>query len=491
MRLTTDLIAYTVERMPRWNPINICSYHLQEAGATPVQELAFSLCTAIAVLDAVRDSGQVPPERFGRRRWRMSFFVNAGVRFVEEMCKMRAFVELWDELTRERYGVDRRADAPVPLRRAGQLPRPHRGAAREQRAAHRAGDAGRHAVQGRAGPRRAAAGVERGAGAARGRGTSSGRCGCSRCWRTSPTCSSTTTCSTGSLVVRGEGRRAGCRGARGDGPGPGDGWRGGGGRDRLHEAAAGGLTRAPGGPHRVRRGEVVGVNRFTETEPTPLTADLDDRCPGRRRRRRSSEPSTRCDAWRERARPGRRCRRRSTRLRADAKIGREPGARDAGVRPGRRDDGGVGRGAARGVRRVPRPDRGVGRRCGTRTRAARERLADVRERGTGRPATSSAPGCGCWSASRAWTGTPTAPSRSRCAPATPASRSSTRASGSRPPQIVAAAVAEDVHCVGLSILSGSHLRAGAAPCSRGCARRAPATCRSSSAGSSRRRTPGC
>src|SRR5688572_12443144 len=105
MRLTTDLIAYTVENIPRWNPINICSYHLQEAGATPVQELAFALCTAIAVLDAVRDSGQVPAERFGEVVARMSFFVNAGVRFVEEMCKMRAFVRLWDELTRERYGV--------------------------------------------------------------------------------------------------------------------------------------------------------------------------------------------------------------------------------------------------------------------------------------------------------------------------------------------------------------------------------------------------
>ncbi|WP_299441249.1 protein meaA [uncultured Phycicoccus sp.] len=105
MRLITDLIAYTVARIPRWNPINICSYHLQEAGATPVQEVAYALSTAIAVLDAVRDSGQVPPERFGEVVARISFFVNAGVRFVEEMCKMRAFVRLWDEITLERYGV--------------------------------------------------------------------------------------------------------------------------------------------------------------------------------------------------------------------------------------------------------------------------------------------------------------------------------------------------------------------------------------------------
>jgi (2R)-ethylmalonyl-CoA mutase len=105
LRLITDMVAYTVSEIPQWNPINICSYHLQEAGATPVQEIAYAMSTAIAVLDAVRDSGQVPPERFGDVVARISFFVNAGVRFVEEMCKMRAFVQLWDELTRERYGV--------------------------------------------------------------------------------------------------------------------------------------------------------------------------------------------------------------------------------------------------------------------------------------------------------------------------------------------------------------------------------------------------
>ena len=105
MRLTTDMIAYTVAHVPKWNPINICSYHLQEAGATPVQELAYALATAIAVLDSVRDSGQVSADRFGEVVERMSFFVNAGVRFVEEMCKMRAFVQLWDAITAERYGV--------------------------------------------------------------------------------------------------------------------------------------------------------------------------------------------------------------------------------------------------------------------------------------------------------------------------------------------------------------------------------------------------
>ena len=106
LRLTTDMIAYTVGRIPKWNPINICSYHLQEAGATPVQEIAYAMSTAIAVLDAVRDGGQVPAERMGEVVARISFFVNAGVRFVEEMCKMRAFNRIWDTVTRDRYGIE-------------------------------------------------------------------------------------------------------------------------------------------------------------------------------------------------------------------------------------------------------------------------------------------------------------------------------------------------------------------------------------------------
>jgi (2R)-ethylmalonyl-CoA mutase len=103
MRLSCDLIAYAVEQVPEWNPINVCSYHLQEAGATPVQELAYALCTAIAVLDSVRP--RLPDSELSRTVGRISFFVNAGVRFVEEMCKMRAFVALWDRVTHERYGV--------------------------------------------------------------------------------------------------------------------------------------------------------------------------------------------------------------------------------------------------------------------------------------------------------------------------------------------------------------------------------------------------
>jgi (2R)-ethylmalonyl-CoA mutase len=105
MRLTKDVILFTTKELPKWNPINVCSYHLQEAGATPVQELAFALATATAVLDMAKASGEVPPQVFGEVVGRISFFVNAGLRFVTELCKMRAFAELWDELTAERYGV--------------------------------------------------------------------------------------------------------------------------------------------------------------------------------------------------------------------------------------------------------------------------------------------------------------------------------------------------------------------------------------------------
>ncbi|MGH7002767.1 MAG: methylmalonyl-CoA mutase family protein, partial [Alphaproteobacteria bacterium] len=105
LRLTTDTIAFTYREMPKWNPVNVCSYHLQEAGATPVQELAFALATAIAILDRVRDSGQVPGADFPTVVGRISFFVNAGVRLITEICKLRAFTALWDEICETRYGV--------------------------------------------------------------------------------------------------------------------------------------------------------------------------------------------------------------------------------------------------------------------------------------------------------------------------------------------------------------------------------------------------
>ena len=116
LRLTADTIGFTYREVPKWNPMNVCSYHLQEAGATPLQELAFSLANAIAVLDTVRVRGQVPEADFPQVVGRISFFVNAGIRFVTEICKMRAFAELWNDITRECYGV---ADAKQRLFRYG------------------------------------------------------------------------------------------------------------------------------------------------------------------------------------------------------------------------------------------------------------------------------------------------------------------------------------------------------------------------------------
>jgi len=106
IRLTTDVVAYTVKEIPRWNPMNVCSYHLQEAGATPVQEIAYSMANAIAILDALRERDDFPDEALPRAFGRISFFVNAGIRFVDEVCKVRAMTKMWDEIGRERYGVE-------------------------------------------------------------------------------------------------------------------------------------------------------------------------------------------------------------------------------------------------------------------------------------------------------------------------------------------------------------------------------------------------
>src|SRR5262249_4021195 len=106
----------TVASVPKWNPVNVCSYHLQEAGATPVQEVAYALCTAVAVLDTVRASGRLSAADFAEAVGRISFFVNSGIRFIEEICKLRAFAQLWEELTRDRYGV---ADAKLRRFRYG------------------------------------------------------------------------------------------------------------------------------------------------------------------------------------------------------------------------------------------------------------------------------------------------------------------------------------------------------------------------------------
>ena len=197
LRLITDMVAYTVREMPRWNPINVCSYHLQEAGATPVQEIAYALSTAVAVLDAVRDSGQVDPADFGEVVGRISFFVNAGVRFVEEMCKMRAFAQLWDELTSTRYGVTdpklRRFRYGVQVNSLGLTEaQPENNVQRivlEMLGVSRCrATPGPGRCSCRRGTRRSGCPVP---------GTSSGRCGSSRCWPTSRTSSSTRTSSPG------------------------------------------------------------------------------------------------------------------------------------------------------------------------------------------------------------------------------------------------------------------------------------------------------
>ena len=277
------MIAYTVANVPKWNPINVCSYHLQEAGATPVQEVAFALCTAIAVLDSVRDSGQVPPEKFGEVVARISFFVNAGVRFVEEMCKLRAFGAA---VGRDHPRALRRRGPeapPVPLRRAGQLARPDRGAAGEQRLPHPARDARGHDVART--PARAPCSCRRGTrrSACRGRGTSSGRCACSRCSPSSPTCSSTTTCSRARRSSRPRSAEIKARRARRDRAHPRDGRRGRGGRVRLPQVGAGvARWRCAGAAMESGEDVVVGVNKYTETEPNPLRRRRGRRHPHRR-----------------------------------------------------------------------------------------------------------------------------------------------------------------------------------------------------------------
>ena len=136
LKLTADTIAWSLDAIPKWNPMNVCSYHLQEAGATPEQELAFALAAAIAVLDEVKARGEIAPARFADVFSRISFFVNAGLRFITELSKMRAFKLLWDEIGRDRYGVEDAESAPLPLWRAGQFAGADRAASRKQRLSH-------------------------------------------------------------------------------------------------------------------------------------------------------------------------------------------------------------------------------------------------------------------------------------------------------------------------------------------------------------------
>jgi (2R)-ethylmalonyl-CoA mutase len=194
LKLITDVISFAYREVPKWNPTNVCSYHLQEAGATPVQELAYALATAICVLDGVRDSGQVPAADLPQVVGRISFFVNAGLKFITEMCKMRAFAELWDEIARERYGVAdpklRRFRYGVQVNSLGlteQQPENNVYRILLEMLAVTLSKNARARCSFRPGTRRSAC---------RGPGTSNGRCACSRSLPSRPISWSSTTSST-------------------------------------------------------------------------------------------------------------------------------------------------------------------------------------------------------------------------------------------------------------------------------------------------------
>ena len=454
LRLIGDVIAYTVHEIPQWNPINICSYHLQEAGATPQQELAYALCTAIAVLDTVRASGQVSEEDFGTVVGRISFFVNAGVRFVEETCKMRAFVQLWDELTEQRYGVTdpkmRRFRYGVQVNSLGLTEaQPENNIQRivlEMLGVTLSKNARARAVQ-------LPAWNE--------------ALGLPRPWDQQWSLRLQQVLAfesdlleyddifDGSKVIEAKVAEL-VEGARAE-------------MDRV-QALGGAIAAVESGymkeqlvsSHAARRAriesgeeKVVGVNVFETTEPSPLTADLDAAIQalrsGSRGRGHRVGPGVEGRAGRVRGRrgagpPGRR--------RQDR---RQPDDGHARGGPGRRDDGGVGRHAARGVRRVPRADGCLGSRgpvdhgadSGAELAAVRERVRETGEALGGRL--------------RLLVGKPGLDGHSNGA-----EQVAVRArdagfevvyQGIRltPEEIVAAAVAEDVHCVGISILSGSHM----------------------------------
>ncbi len=417
MRLIADMVAYTVTEVPKWNPINICSYHLQEAGATPVQEIAYAMSNAIAVLDAVRDrvDEELMPKVFGR----ISFFVNAGVRFVEEHAKLRAMSVLWEALGRERYGVtdekQLRFRYGVQVNSLGLTEsQPENNVQRivlEALAVTMGRDARARAVQ-------LPAWNE--------------ALGLPRPWdqqwalRIQQVLAYETDLLEypdifeGSKVMEGlvgdllEGARA----------------------EMAVVAEHGGAVSAvdymkaalvDSHRERIRRIEagdqiVVGINKYTETEKSPAHGRRRGRHP-RRRLRHRGPPARGRRSLALPARPGG-GRHRPRRAHARGRQRREHHARHDRRRPRRRDDRRVVRRAARRLRRVPRADRrrrGRGRRPTTRT----SRSCARRSTASARP---SAVASRSWSASPGSTGTPTAPSRSPCAPATRAWTSSTRAS---------------------------------------------------------------
>ena len=412
-RLIVDTVAWCAEHAPRWNPINVCSYHLQEAGATPVQELAYALATAIGVLDAVRDSGQVAPDRFGQVFASISFFVNAGIRFVEEICKLRAFTEMWDRIGLERYGVEdpkaRRFRYGVQVNSLGLTEaQPENNVQRivlEMLGVTMSKRARARSIQ-------LPAWNE--------------ALGLPRPWdqqwslRMQQVLAFETDLLEyddlfdGSHVVESAHGRAARRGDRRARRRPGDGRRVRG--RRGAEVAARHVDGRADPAHRVRR---AGGRRRQQLHRDRALAARTARgrsCASTPPSRRRWSPTSGGGAPNATTPPSREA---IDELRRAAASGANIMPPSIALARGRRHDRRVGRGDARRVRRVPRPDR----------RRRRRRLVGRTRRGdragearcpAGRPS--------CSSPSRASTGTPTAPSRSPSPPATPAWRSSTPAS---------------------------------------------------------------
>ena len=375
LRLIGDMVSYTVEHIPKWNPINICSYHLQEAGATPVQEFAFALADAICVLDTVRAAGAVSADEFPRVFGRISFFVNAGVRFVEEMCKMRAFTELWDEIGRERYGV---ADEKLRRFRYGvQVNSLGLTEAQPENNVQRIvlEMLGGRAFEERARPLRAASGLERSArpAAAVGPAVVVAHPTGHRLRERSPR-------ARGSLRrVPGrdpQGRRAEGGRARGAREGRRHGRSARRRRERVSEAAARRVERAAPAPHRIRRAD--------RGRREPVHGDRAESAA----RRRASSRSCRVDPAAEREQVERASRLPRSAERGGSQVSASPAAgcgreraehhaRIDRLRRGRRDHRRVGRRAADGLRRVSRPDRN--RRGGGDGRRRRSHRRDSRE----------------------------------------------------------------------------------------------------------------
>ena len=416
-RLIVDTIAWCSAHAPQWNPMNVCSYHLQEAGATPVQEIAYALADAIGVLDAVRDSGQVPPERFPNVVGSISFFVNAGIRFIEEICKLRALAELWDRITLERYGVEdprlRRLRYGVQVNSLGLTEaQPENNVQRivlEMLAVTLSKRARARSVQ-------LPAWNE-----ALGLPTPWDQQWSLRMQQVLAFESDLLEYEDifdGSHVV--EARTAELRDEAATEL---EDVLSLGGAFEAVEELKGRLVRSMA--ERTRRIEsgqqvVVGVNRFTETTESPL---------GGAESIVKVDPAVEAEMVDdvERWRAARGLVRGAARARRAAGGGvrdRQPAAGHHRARPGRRHDRRVGRRAPRGLRRVPRPHGRTGRRGRSVGRAGRRRPQGQGASRAVRPASS-------WP-SPASTGTPTAPSRSPWRPATRAWRSSTRASASHP-----------------------------------------------------------